>query len=358
MRTVAIGLVVLLHGTARYRAMIRPRSFLWLLSGAGADGVGIFFVISGFLITTLLLREHDRYGSISLRRFYLRRTLRIFPPLYVYLLFVMLFAAVEHLGVSASTFLSSFLFFRNYSTAPPFWGTEHTWSLAVEEQFYLLWPPILALLFRRGREQGRRAAAILATILIVVTPFLRILQKLYGPASLAHREGYLLHTRVDSLMCGCLLALMMGTPLFEKIYAKTAKVWWIFPIYFLLLDGYLGSRFGSSYLFMVGLGLNSITIALFLAWAVRNAESPVGRLLNWKPMAFLGVLSYSIYIWQTFFLHVANPTLLNRYPWNLLCLLGTALLSYYFVEQPSLRLRDRILGKDPRASTPDLGGSV
>jgi peptidoglycan/LPS O-acetylase OafA/YrhL len=348
MRTIAVGLVVFQHGTARFHNSNQPAGLHWFLTSSWGDGVAIFFVISGFLITTLLLREYDRYGSISLGRFYLRRTLRIFPPLYLYLIVMWVFAMAYSLGIPASTFISSFFFFRNYSTAPTSWLTDHTWSLAVEEQFYLLWPPLLALMLSRGRERGRRYAVIFAAVLIAVSPLLRIAQKLYGPAALAHRESYLLHTRLDGLMCGCLLALAIGTTPFEAIYAKVAKIWWVFPIYFLAVHGYLASHLGSQYLFLIGLSIDSIVIALFLAWAIRNADGPVGRFLNWRPMAYLGVLSYSIYIWQSFFLHELNPTVTGHYPWNLLGIMAAALLSYYAIERPSLRLRDRFLGKDPR----------
>ena len=345
LRALAIGLVVLQHGSARFTPSPRPLSLRWFLSGRGADGVEIFFVISGFLITTLLLREHQRYGRISLRDFYVRRTFRILPPLYAYLLFLAVFGIILHLDLHLGTLLTSVFFLRDYSTAPGFWGTEHTWSLAVEEQFYLLWPPLLiGLLYAWRKGRGRRAAAITAAALILASPLLRALQKLYGLRALEHRESYMLHTRLDGLMFGCLLALMIGTPLFERIYAVAARVWWLYPLYFLALHGYLEGQFGAPYLYLLGYTLDSLTIALFMAWAVRNPGHPVGRLLNWKPIAFLGVLSYSLYIWQTFFLQARNPTLLGRYPYNLLGLAAAAIASYYLIERPSLRLRDRFLG--------------
>ncbi len=343
LRAVAIALVILQHGSARFRPWMPVGGWRWLLLGGGGDGVEIFFVISGFLITTLLLREEERNGRISLRRFYLRRTFRILPPLYAYLLFLWVFGRAEGWRLPASTMGSSLAFLRDYSWAPAFWGTEHTWSLAIEEQFYLLWPPLLAaLLWLRGKAAGRRLAAGAALGLIAASPVLRILEKLYGPAVLAHRESFMLHTRLDGLMCGCLLALTIGTPLFERVYAVAARLWWVYPVYFLGLHGYLESRLGVTYLYLAGYTVDSLSIALFMAWAVRNPESGVGRALNWKPVALVGVLSYSLYIWQTFFLHARNPTWAGRYPWNVAGLATAAGLSYWLMEQPSLRLRERL----------------
>jgi len=355
LRFLAIALVILEHGFARFRPTAPAGSLSWFVAGRGGDGVQIFFVISGFLITSLLLREHEKYGQVSLRNFYIRRTFRILPPIYVYLLFISGFAAVEHLKVSFGTIASSVLFVRNYSLSPAFWGTEHTWSLAVEEQFYLLWPPLLVLaLTRLGSDRGKAAAAKVALFLIAVSPLLRVLQKLYGSKALEHRESYMLHTRMDGLMCGCLLALIIGTPLFERFYAIAAKVWWFYPLYFLALHGYLDTRYGANYRYLFGFTLDSIAISLFLAWAIRNPQRLAGRILNWRPIAFLGVLSYSLYIWQTFFLHGMNPTRASHLPYNLVGLPLAALLSFYLVEQPSLRLRDRL----QRPKTDKAGATV
>src|SRR5271168_3562280 len=95
LRFLAIALVILEHGFARFRPTAPAGSLSWFVAGRGGDGVQIFFVISGFLITSLLLREHEKYGQVSLRNFYIRRTFRILPPIYVYLLFISGFAAVE-----------------------------------------------------------------------------------------------------------------------------------------------------------------------------------------------------------------------------------------------------------------------
>jgi peptidoglycan/LPS O-acetylase OafA/YrhL len=346
LRAVAILLVLLEHGLVHADSSVQHGLVRWFSSGRAGDGVQIFFVISGFLITTLLLREEEKFKRISLRNFFVRRAFRILPPLYVYLIILSVIAAVRHLELPQSTLLSCFLLFRDYSTAPAFWATDNIWSVSVEEHFYLLWPLLLVALLRVfGSKRGRTAAALVAIALAAASPLMRILEKLYGNPLHSHRINFLLHTRLDGLMIGCLLALTIGTPLFERIYAAAARFWWLCPVYLLLLQGHLEARFGVYYLFLVGLTVESLAIGLFLVWAVRNPLSGVGRLLNSKPVAYMGVLSYSLYIWQMFFIVSPDPTLTGGFPYSIGGLVVAALMSYYLVEQPSLRLRDRFLRK-------------
>jgi peptidoglycan/LPS O-acetylase OafA/YrhL len=111
----------------------------------------------------------------------------------------------------------------------------------------------------------------------------------------------------------------------------------------------VNNRFGAPYLYLVGFSADLIAIALFMAWAIRNQDSIVGRMLNWKPVAYAGVLSYSLYIWQTFFLHVANPTPASRYPWNLV---GLAAAHYSLTTPPSSRRCDCGTGCSVRQPAP------
>lgn len=338
-RAIAILMVIALHICERFALMDyhTPTGLIrYFLLGLGGDGVGIFFVLSGFLITWLLLKEQDAKGGIDLGDFYLRRTFRILPPLYAYLIFVVIFCFAIHYPLHPSTILGSVFFYKNYFPGDSQWITEHTWSLCVEEQFYLLWPLIMILAMRRG---GKPAAAKVALGLIAVTPFLRVAHKLLG---FKLHVGGLLHTRMDALMCGCLLALLIGTPKFEAFYTKFEKVWWIAPLGFLPLPSVCSILFGVYYRNSIGYTVDSIFVALFIVWAIRNQSSWVGRILNSRLMVRIGTLSYSIYLWQTFFLHKNNPTWLNHLPWALGFILVAALLSWYLVEQPMLRLRKTI----------------
>lgn len=341
-RAVAIFLVIALHLCQRL-SLGDSRSALGVMQyfafGRGADGVGIFFVLSGFLITTLLIREHAETGGISLKGFYLRRAFRILPPLYTYLLFVIIFSAIVHLALQPGPMLASAFFYRNYAPGLQ-WSTEHTWSLSVEEQFYLLWPPVLVWVSNR---RGRGAAATLATVLIAITPLLRVVTKLSHISIFAQKEAILLHTRMDALMCGCLVALLTGEPRFESFFRRVvARWWWLLGLEVFIFSGAMTLAFGPFWLFTVGYTVDSICVALLLIWIIRNEDSWVGKVLNCRFMVTAGVLSYSAYIWQTFFLHRDNPTRLNHLPWNIAWIWLAAWISYTVVEQPALSLRKRI----------------
>src|ERR1700722_13578240 len=153
LRAIAISLVFIGHAAAQ-TAEGGHFFFLWVYANFG---VQIFFVISGYLITTLLLREHDRTGSISLADFYRRRAYRILPAAYAFILtiFVLQWKTLTKWDVS-----SSLLYLLNYDSGRP-WNLGHLWSLSVEEQFYLLWPLTLLLFFRNRVKI--LAAAFLAT---------------------------------------------------------------------------------------------------------------------------------------------------------------------------------------------------
>ncbi len=307
------------------------------------DGVGIFFVLSGFLITSLMLQEREATGFVSLFNFYLRRTFRILPPLYVYLVFYLVFCFAMGLAVNWRAICSAGLFYLDYSPQSYFWATQHTWSLSIEEQFYLIWPGLFLLAFHFG---GKPAAAKVAVGLIVFSPISRIVTKFIHLQVFHNRETYMLHTRLDALMCGALVALVAGEPWFERIYRGFAKVWWLAPLYTLLLGTLLNWRFGFAYTYTLGYTVDSFSIAFFILWAARNPQSWTGKLLNMKWMVGAGVLSYSAYIWQTFFIfydqHAKIPGWLCLMPVRVLLIWAVAWLSYALVEQPSLKLRKKV----------------
>ncbi len=307
------------------------------------DGVGIFFVLSGFLITSLLLKEYKERGRVSLTDFYIRRTFRILPPLYAYLIFYIIFCGAEGLGVHWRAVLSAALFYLDYSPQAYFWATQHTWSLSVEEQFYLIWPLIFLFALHLG---GKPAAAKAALGLIIITPVFRIVTKFIDNPIFHHRQNFMLHTRMDSLMCGCLMAILVGQPVFEKLYRRIEKFWWVAPLYTFFLSGVLTRLLGFNYTNSAGLTVDSACIAFFILWASRNPGSILGKFLNWPMMVTAGVLSYSAYIWQTFFIYFDKfsnvPAWLCTWPMRLLLIWAAAYLSYFIVERPSLRARKAV----------------
>jgi peptidoglycan/LPS O-acetylase OafA/YrhL len=346
LRALSIFLVVSLHTLQRY-SIHHHVGLGWYALFNGGLGVSIFFVISGFLITSLLLQEQRKRGSISLRGFYLRRAFRILPPLYFYLGVVVLLGIVGRVDLNRSDIVSSAFFFHNFAENSTMWSVEHLWSISVEEQFYVVWPLILFACMRRQGIAGRFAAAAFPAFILAASPFARVF---FG-----HQKNHLMHSigvkylNYDFLMFGCLVALLQHTPTFESIYQKATRVWWLPPAV-IAVCSVLWARYENYFTLPIGYTLAGASIAVFLLWCKRNPSSVIGRALNWAPIVRIGVLSYSIYIWQTLFLHVQNSrvfaplSFVGSFPANWLGFYALACFSYYVIEQPSLQLRRRLIG--------------
>jgi peptidoglycan/LPS O-acetylase OafA/YrhL len=344
LRALSIFLVVSLHTLQRYGG--DHVSFAWYALFNGQDGVDLFFVISGFLITSLLLQEQRKGGRISLRDFYLRRAFRILPPLYFYICVVLLLGIAGRIALDRLDLLSSFFFFHNLAGHGTMWSLEHLWSISVEEQFYLVWPCILFLSMKWSGIAGRFPAAIFPVAILAVSPVARVLFGLQKDRFLhdigAHRLVF------DYLMYGCLVALLQHTPRFEQAYRAATRFPWIPPA-LIAACSIATARYGNYFDLPIGYTINGAAIAIFLLWCTRNPHSAVGRVLNWAPVVKIGVLSYSIYLWQTIFLHHLNfqvfgpHNLIAAFPLNWLGFFLAACFSYYLIEQPSLRLRGRLV---------------
>jgi peptidoglycan/LPS O-acetylase OafA/YrhL len=289
LRAIAVGLVILF--------LYWPNQF-----SGGFAGVDIFFVLSGFLITGILLRQMDR-GGIAFSSFYLRRTARLCPALFVMVAvvaFVAIACAVTPAGevlrdagwVLSYTSNWKRAFIEHFGDSRYF---NHTWSLGIEEQFYLTWPLFLACL---TPYVSRRA--LLATVagLIALMTFWRI-YLLYSGAS-----GYRLHhafdTRADTLLFGCALAIGLSLPSWREQLSSVAARFSHLPILALALIVVIGALcpFESSALPCVGLTLIGLLAALALAALHLNPLSPSSRLLAAKPVAYIGIISYGIYLWH------------------------------------------------------------
>ncbi len=331
LRAVSVGMVVAAHmnGVLAHSIPFVP---FWLYIFWGSLGVQTFFVISGFLITGLLLKELDTTGAINLKRFYLRRSLRIFPPFYAYL-------AVGFALTLAGLFVGKF---RAFIVAGAYLSNymgggsellEHTWSLSLEEQFYLLWPAALLWM-------GTRKSIKLAIWVILLSPFSRIITYYLAPYHRALVNG-MLHTGLDSIMFGCLLALLWRNPQFNQWVQPIVRGWIAAAgsLFVLVLSPMLQARFRGSYGLVLGLTMNAICLSQILLYAVRVPDSLLGKLLNTRVLRHFGVISYSLYLWQHMF---TRPNSARLVPWNLLAILVCAELSYWLIERPSFRLRDHL----------------
>lgn len=344
-RALAIAPVVLFH------------AFRW--PDGGVLGVHMFFVLSGFLITTLLLQEWHLRGSISLRRFYFRRALRLFPALAVMLGVYTVIQLARGLvidrdevkiGAAMEGVLYSVLYVSNVVQAS---GTAVAvpltalWSLATEEQFYLLWPFLLAGALRLGARQRLIEGFLLATIGLVVAQRVRLSLSDVPP----ERIYYAPDTSFDMILVGCLLGLWFVTGQLPRTLRSQAFLAWSWlpagvtvVAAFLLADDKTPEFYWGWMLpFAVATGVLILTV-------VQRQDGGPARALALPPLAFLGRISYSLYLWHLLIIHFGRESGVPSAVGAALSV-GVAATSYYFVELPFLRRkrRDRaeVEGLDP-----------
>ena len=340
LRGIAITLVLLLH-------LPGVRAF------GGFIGVDVFFVLSGYLITSLLLREFGQTGTVSLPRFYMRRFLRLMPALWALLL-----------GTLAALWLLDASAFREALPEAPWallyvgnWAGGfgraldwflHTWSLAVEEQFYLLWPALLWWCMARG---GARRVLHAALALALLSWLWRVALQGYGTHWLRLYHG--LDTRLDAPMWGCALAAWMHSRGSVQLSARAGQ--WLrcgacvaFAVVLVLafaLDAGRGAEEAVALFLRCGSVLVAWLAALMIFDAVGNPHSLLRPLLCWPPLVWWGVMSYSLYLWNS-----VVSRLLQRYvplpawaeaPAFLALSALLAVLSFYVIERPFLRLKKR-----------------
>ena len=301
----------------------------------------VFFVISGFLITYLLLKEFEATGTIGLKMFYLRRFFRIFPPFYAYLAVVGILWIAGLDPQNARNFIGAATYTWDYQPHAGGYLLAHTWSLSLEEQFYLLWPPCLVLL-------GKKRSTYLALSVILLSPVSRGLTYMLA-SSLRGNEGIMLHTRLDTIMFGCAMALLWKETRFNRLVEKLLHpALFAFSIlYIAILSPCLSARFDARYDWTIGYTLRGLLISIVLLYVVRKPISFPGRLLNLRPIRHIGIISYSLYLWQQMFTGPQS----RLFPLNLIAVLGCAELSYRLIERPAFRIRDEIekilAGKPP-----------
>jgi peptidoglycan/LPS O-acetylase OafA/YrhL len=344
-RAIAILGVMASHAGHSYSAAL-GRESVFDRFALGTHGVNLFFAISGLLITSRLLEEWDNSGSISLKRFYVRRAFRILPPALLYLSCVALLGILGLLPVVREELIAATLFFRNY--LPPILGahgagffTSHYWSLGVEEHFYLFWP---ALLLFAGRKRALPVAIAIAVLIAVwrhVEAWREImLYNAIQPTYFARSD-----TRIDSIMWGVVAALALSRPEVRALVERYLST--IVYFAFVALYGVITYRYGTRPTFWEA----SIVPVLIVGTVLRPRSVP-GRVLESSVMRWIGRLSYSLYLWEFFFVYYPGvPTTLGvwqTFPVNLLAAVACATASYYLVERPLIRVGHRLAPAMPR----------
>jgi peptidoglycan/LPS O-acetylase OafA/YrhL len=303
-----------------------PYNAVLVTGDIGYLAVRDFFVISGFIITTLLLQEQDRTGRVSFKEFYIRRVYRIFPVFYT---FIIGGAVLTWLGVLATP-LSDFVkastcvadLFRMH------WNLGHFWSLSVEEKFYFLWPVPLVVC-------GRRRAWYYCLAVMVLAPVLHVVS-----FRLHNNELAKVFLSLNGISTGCFLALIRPALQRNTLHMRALKSRWFVLV---IIAMFLLNRW-SGHLSYVCYALTSICLAL-LVDRVTQFPNGLASILNWKPVVFLGGTSYSIYVWQQIFLNRAEHQVFNTFPLNIVLALLCGFVTHFLVERPFMRLRGNQLRK-------------
>jgi peptidoglycan/LPS O-acetylase OafA/YrhL len=331
LRAVSILMVVLAH--LSHQGQIVPNEGRWgLLGYLGRLGVDMFFVISGFLITLLLLREHDRHQAISLKQFYLRRAFRILPAYLCFLVGIGVLCVFGSIALTAADWIGALTYTVSFVHEPS-WNLGHIWSLSVEEHFYLLWP--VAVYF------APRRAWIGALAAIGVTPAIRWLIQNHVPYL---HSDYCSLTRMDTIAVGCCLAYLVYLPSFRRLMdAPVRYAYWttLALVAVVAVSVWLTIKSSTYEMILHPLVVASAYAAAIWLWTVR-ADSRFGGLLNSKLFVVVGLLSYSIYLWQQPFLNPHSEQWYTQSPVNIGLVAVLATASYLLVERPLLRLKERM----------------
>jgi peptidoglycan/LPS O-acetylase OafA/YrhL len=366
LRALAVAGVVLYHAEPG-----------WL--PGGYLGVDLFFVLSGFLITSLLLAERDRTGTVDLGRFWLRRARRLLPAVVVLVGVCTLAAAVlarDDLGRTRADAVASLLYVNNWHQVLAdhsyFVQFErpslllHLWSLAVEEQFYLVWP---LLLLAGLRLFGRRGMVVAIVAGIAASALLMAV--LYDAAGDPSRVYYGTDTRASTILVGALLAFLWPVERLRGRLAPGARV---------ALDGFgvaalglvalafLRQRDYDPFAYRGGLLLFAIAAAFLIA-AVSHPASRLERVFAWAPLVWIGARSYGIYLWHWPVMMLARPRDVGFDGPLLVALqiaatVAIAAVSYRLVEQPirtgtaQRSLRAWLDARSPRRRLAAVGGAL
>jgi peptidoglycan/LPS O-acetylase OafA/YrhL len=312
---------------------------LTMLFTDGGFGVNVFFIISGFLITSLLLKEESR-GKISLKFFFIRRTIRIFPAYYFLLLIYFILYLFNFIEISKTSWISSLTytkyFFQNYDFI-----TDHFWSLSVEEHFYLLYPFIFIL--------GIRLRKLILFLVICLVPLVKIYSHYYVTNFLGnelfHQNS--IFFRVDSIAIGCLAAIYLEKILdFIKPKFLVIFRFSIFILIFIRFVPKILEKLGFGEYFILDVFFNStgtvsnILIMAIILYSIFGPQKIWFKFLNTPLIKYIGVLSYSLYLYQQFFT-AKYEYWVCQFPQNILFIILGAMFSYHIIEKPFLKFKHK-----------------
>lgn len=317
----------------------------------GFLGVDMFFVLSGFLITSLLLQEWQRYNTISLKNFYIRRLFRLMPAV-LFLILILTFYAVFFLdatraknifqGIWLTLSYSSnwFYAFDSISADNPL-GV--TWSLAIEEQFYFIFPIVLyfALRFKFGHRQ------IIGTLIFLIIAVALNRRMLADQGATVQRLYYASDTRADALLVGCLVAFVCSRNLlpFKKL-RLCFQMLALLSLGFLIFMIAVADSPESVLYYPAIYSFVAFSVAALLLFLVVYQPRNTVRVLSFSPLVWIGRISYGLYLWHwavRYFVYEKQslPESNLQLVFVITASFALTVLSYYCIEKPFLHLKDR-----------------
>jgi peptidoglycan/LPS O-acetylase OafA/YrhL len=304
----------------------------------GWIGVDLFFVLSGFLISGLLFQEYKDTGSLDVKRFLIRRGLKIYPSFYLLMVGATVLYLLNHATIPRKQLIASWFFLQNYFHEDKVYLIlSHTWTLAVEEHFYLLLPLLLTLLI--GLFSGRAPFRVIPALFFsIASSCLALRYFTLGP----YPYAWMTHMRLDGLFAGVALGYLyhFKMPLFRKLtghYALVLAALFCAPALLFNQPDRIVQTFGLTFLY--------VGFSFLVAWSVvRSPKTSLGQAMA-KGAARIGFYSYSIYLWHTLicdaFLYQSNLSLIKFWIYIATTVAGGCAMAH-LVELPYQALRERL----------------
>lgn len=343
LRCYSILLVIITHlGAAHYfeeGSYIREHVFYFF---SGAAGVNLFFAISGYLITTLILQEIKVTGTFNVRYFFIRRFLRLLPPLVPFFIAIIVFMKLGFIRETMVGLLISIFYLFNFvPKAKAYWSAElsHTWSLAVEEQFYFLWAAIFKFF-----HNSQRVIIILILLLLCVlaTNFLpSVLLNITGKNYRLDEVFFVTRWTIPAIgpiLMGALCAIVYFSNWKNIQQACQGSAFGLLSLFVFFSPFYLPGFLMPYINLFHGLGS-----AMLLLWITSNQSKGIVNFLEWKPVKYIGMISYGVYIWQGFFVRTGQDMLpkiwVHEAPQNVIFSFIIAIISFELLEKRFLKFK-------------------
>lgn len=334
LRAISIGLVILTHLDLLTRlpsnAFIQDR-FWHLISGE--TGVNLFFVLSGFLITTILLNEKAKTGKIKILNFFARRFIRLLPPLILFYAMIITIAFLGLIPIPTEAILYAIFYVYNFVPNQLYvYELGHIWSLSVEEQYYITWPFVILLANKFWK-------ITLVFLLVIGTSILALM---FFPTMTAfenYRPLRFFIPAIAPIILGSFSAVLNLN--FRQRMKQLSVKKFLFPVAFIVL--YCFPLYAPQPLSEVIHIIQSAGFCFLILWIVYHQESLTIKLLEFSLVKYIGTISYGLYVFQGLFLRTGGggESWIHHFPYNALLALVCAILSYELIEKRTLKWKNR-----------------